>query len=825
MSYPAIINLATMDPDVGFQVNGLGASHFFGWSAASIGDYNGDGIDDFVLSARGVGGNAGAAYVVFGQSGGFASGIDLSTLDGTNGFIIQGQAGHFLGWSVAGGGDVNGDGRDDLIVAAVGGAPNGTFSGYSYVLYGGATPSGGQFTLADFDGTDGFRLVGAQVQSFGSWAVDIGGDFNGDGYDDLVVTGYAADFNGTNSGAAWVVYGRGSNFPADINLSDLNGSNGFRVIGAAANENLGFDVSMVGDVNGDGYDDLLIGAPGPNAAYVIFGTGAAMGASIGVTGLNGSNGFALVGGATFDRLGSSVTAAGDINGDGYADIVVGAYASDLNASGAGDTYVVFGKASGFAASINISTLDGTNGFRIGGVAANDSSGRELQYVGDINGDGYSDLIIGASRADPNGTDSGTSYVIFGKASGFGAVLNLASLDGTNGFRLTGQAANDRSGLALATLGDINGDGLDDFFVGAPYNDTSASNAGAGYIVYGQADVRNFFGTAANETFNGGLLADLIVGLGGKDILRGLAGDDEILGGDGNDQLYGGAGADSLSGGAGNDILDGGDDNDVLFDGLGANKFYGGGGDDALTGGSGADQMDGGSGDDTLTGNGGNDTLDGGSGVNSLAGGAGNDVYYVRTSGDSVVEAAGQGIDTVRASLSFVLPENFETLELQGLGDFSATGNAEGNTLKGNDGANLLMGMTGADKLFGGLGDDVLIGGVGRDQMTGGGGADTFRVLQESVGQTVLEIDSILDYQTGLDRLDLSAIDANSALAGDQAFQISLTGLTRTAGQAYVFYTAGSNTSTVRLDINGDGKADYQLTINGDVRADTGGWLL
>lgn len=825
MSYPAIINLATIDPDTGFRVDGLGDSHFFGWSAASAGDYNGDGIDDFLISARGVGGNAGAAYVVFGQSGGFANGFDLADLDGSNGFSIQGQTGYFVGWAVAGGGDVNGDGRDDLIVSGVGGAPNGAFSGYTYVLYGGATPTGGQFTLADFDGTNGFRLVGPEANSFGGWAVDIGGDFNGDGYDDLVVTGYAADINGTNAGAVWVVYGRGSNFPTDVNLAGLNGSNGFRVVGAAAGDNLGFDASMVGDVNGDGYDDLLVGAPGPNAAYVLFGTGAGMPASVGVTGLNGSNGFALVGGAAFDRLGSSVTAAGDINGDGYADIVVAAYASDLNGSSAGDSYVVFGKASGFPASINISSLDGTNGFRIGGVGAGDISGREIQYAGDINADGYDDLIIGASRADPNGSESGTSYVIFGKASGFGAIFNLASINGTNGFRLNGEAAGDRSGLTLAALGDINGDGLDDFFVGAPYADTNGSNAGAGYVVFGQADVRNFFGTAANETFNGGGLADLIVGLGGKDVLRGLGGNDEIIGGDGNDQLYGGAGDDSLSGGAGNDTLDGGDANDVLFDALGSNKFYGGDGSDALTGGSGADQMDGGSGDDTLTGNGGNDTLDGGTGTNSLAGGAGNDVYFVRTSGDIVSEAVGQGIDTVRASLSFVLPENFETLELQGVGDINGTGSLDGNTLKGNDGANVLSGLAGADKLFGGLGDDTLIGGTGRDQLTGGGGLDTFRVLQESVGQAVLEIDSVLDFQIGADRMDFSAIDANSNLAGDQAFQVSFTGLTKTAGQLYLFYTAASNTSTLRLDIDGDGKADYQVTINGDVRGDAAGWLL
>ena len=582
---------------------------------------------------------------------------------------------------------------------------------------------------------------------------------------------------------------------------------------------------MVGDVNGDGYDDLQIGAPGRNTAYVVFGTGAAMPASFSITNLNGTNGFAFGGGAFFDRLGSSVSSAGDINGDGYADMLVGAYASDLNASGAGDTYVVFGSASGFPASLDISDLDGTNGFRIGGVAANDGSGREVQFAGDINGDGFSDLIIGAPRADPGGSDSGAVYILYGKASGFAASINLASLDGTEGFRLNGAAAGDRAGAAISALGDINGDGLDDFLVGAPYADINGSNAGAAYIIFGQADVRNFFGSGAAETFSGGLLADLIVGLGGNDVLRGLGGDDEILGGEGNDQLFGGAGADSLSGGNGNDILDGGDENDVLFDSAGANKFYGGDGDDVLTGGSGKDRMEGGDGNDSLSGGEGNDHLDGGAGANAMVGGGGNDVYFVRSAADSASEAANQGIDVVRAFVSYVLGENFEALELQTADDLDGTGNSLANTLTGNDGANRLSGMDGADKLYGGLGDDVLIGGLGRDQLTGGDGADSFVVLQESVGLPVLEIDRILDYEVGVDLLDFSGIDADSLLAGDQAFEVSLTGLNKTAGQLFVFYVAASDTSTVRLDVDGDGKADYQLSINGDVRADAGSWIL
>jgi hypothetical protein len=102
--------------------------------------------------------------------------------------------------------------------------------------------------------------------------------------------------------------------------------------------------------------------------------------------------------------------------------------------------VVFGKSGGFTSTINLSTLDGTNGFRLDGVAANDRSGNSVSSAGDVNGDGFDDLIVGAFGADPNGNDSGSSYVVFGKSGGFASTLNLSTLDGTNGFRLDGVAA-------------------------------------------------------------------------------------------------------------------------------------------------------------------------------------------------------------------------------------------------------------------------------------------------------------------------------------------------------------------------------------------------
>ena len=184
----------------------------------------------------------------------------------------------------------------------------------------------------------------------------------------------------------------------------------------------------------------------------MFGKASGFAANIDLSRLDGSNGFKLSGEAAGDQSGRSVASAGDVNGDGFADLIVGApLPTAWRDSGA--SYVVFGKASGFAANIDLSALDGSNGFKLSGVAADDRSGSSVASAGDVNGDGFADLIVGAYGADPHGANSGASYVVFGKASGFAANIDLSSL-------ATAPPASTATASPTASRGGIGNDTLD-----------------------------------------------------------------------------------------------------------------------------------------------------------------------------------------------------------------------------------------------------------------------------------------------------------------------------------------------------------------------------
>ena len=468
-----------------------------------------------------------------------------------------------------------------------------------------------------FDGAAAGDLLGGSVSS--------AGDVNGDGLADLIVGAPGADVNGDRSGASYVVFGAASGFGGAFSVSAIDGVNGFIIGGEQLFDQLYSNnaVSTAGDFNGDGLDDLIIGATGAErspqefgfdagAAYVVFGrTGGS--SAVSLSALDGANGFKLVGVDPTDRTGISVSTAGDINGDGFADIVVGADYADPNGERSGSTYVVFGGASGFASSLSLSALDGENGFRIDGVALYDYSGASVSSAGDINGDGIADIVVGARFAGSGGVYAGAAYVVFGHTSGFGSVLALSSLDGTNGFRLEGVDNYDFAGFSVSSAGDINGDGFDDLIVGAIGTDTNGDLSGSAYLVFGRA---NGFGSAMSLgalgpttgiRLDGGATYDRIgYAVSGAGDIDGDGFDDVILGAE-NVAGPGGAysGSSFLIFGrdfAGTVDLAGGDGNDVLIANNGAAQpdiLVGGRGDDVLTGDGGLDVLIGGQGDDEL----------------------------------------------------------------------------------------------------------------------------------------------------------------------------------------------------------------------------------
>ena len=413
--------------------------------------------------------------------------------------------------------------------------------------------------VSDLQPKDGFFIEGAEAATvYFAHSISSGGDFNGDGFEDIAIGVPDSNLNNTSGGYAYLVYGQSGATRGTVSMSAFNSADGVFVSGAETADYLGGTVNLSGDLNDDGYDDMVVAVPreddgetNAGALYIIWGSASPSNIDISTdfntaVGATNAAGFVILGNESADEIGHYLTidpqnaqfldAGGDFNGDGVDDLLIGHNQSDFDSqTNAGVGYLVFGRSGSTRSNFKLDTYK-KEGFAFYNTGSGDNYvGHSVQFIGDYNGDGYNDVIIGAPQADGGATDSGEAYVVFGNAGPEYQDVDLAALNGINGFTITSADLNSKLGGTVSSA-DVNGDGLTDVIIGATeidinglndngavvvlYGNTSPSHpdvvlesvpAGAGYIITGENDNdRSAFSVRGAGDVNGDGVDDFMI---------------------------------------------------------------------------------------------------------------------------------------------------------------------------------------------------------------------------------------------------------------------------------------------------------------------------
>lgn len=801
---------------ISHQLNGgpsLASEDVFGVSVTSVGDLNGDGIADIVVGAMldDTGRtDAGAVYVQFLNANGTVKG-NVKIASGINGGPALAEAAYF-GVSVTALGDLDGDGINDVAVGSEQNDTGGTDRGAVHVLL---LNSNGTVKNSKViaSGTNGGPAL-ANNDHFGVSVTSLD-DLNGDGVTDLAVGTYKDDTGGINRGAVHILL-LNSNGTVKSSAKVASGANGGPALPNSAY--FGGTVASLGDLDGDGLTDLGVWSDDARGVLHVLQLNSngtvknALGLSSGV------NGAPVL--ANDDYFATAIAPLGDLDGDGVADLAIGAFGDDAGGPDRGAVYVTFLKALPDSLNINVSGGESIRAVRTG-------ENVEIR----INN------VVDSRFTSP----AATLRTINIQGGAGNNLIDLSALNRTSFPSLTGVTVSGNNGddsiIGSALVDVLSGDGGNDTLTGGDGADVLSGGVGTADVVVGSTTTNlilsptqlsiGLSSALVIDTLNGFEKASLtgssdanvldastsamsvsIAGGGGNDVLIGGSLADSLDGQDGSDILTGGGGSDILIGGAGGDILrdipyadfvngqtrtitltnssltvkqgattlstdslskiefadlSGGTMRDVLnasaFTSPGVTSLSGGGGNDVITGTSGVDLILTASGADSISGGGGNDTIISGAGNDTISGGDGDDNLSGQAGNDSILGDTGNDAIVGGAGID-ILSGGAGNDFLSGQTEAGLLSGGDGNdTLQGHAANDTLHGDLGDDRLYGVAGDDVITGGDGLDSLLGGAGNDS---LNGGAGADTLQGDignDALDGGAGFDRIN-EILDAN-----------------------------------------------------------------